>query len=190
MAETPRQQKLWSNVPPAKQQIVFWLIVVAGLIADLWSKSAVFAFLWERPHAEYHVIDGFLKLVMRENDGAAFSIASGQRIPLIIISIAAFFCVTGIFLFGQIRRRIVFVALALFNAGILGNLYDRLFNEGRVRDFIDVYYRSRHWPAFNIADSMLCIAVGLLIISTLTDRDHQTPARQHKNQPQDQPPEQ
>jgi signal peptidase II len=60
---------------------------------------------------------------------------------------------------------LVHVALGLFAAGVCGNLYDRIFNDGLVRDFIDVYYRQHHWPAFNVADSMLCIAVGLGIIS-------------------------
>ena len=63
------------------------------------------------------------------------------------------------------------VALGLFAGGIAGNLYDRLFHEGAVRDFIDVYVGTYHWPTFNVADSLLCTAVGLLLISSyLTDR--------------------
>jgi signal peptidase II len=58
-------------------------------------------------------------------------------------------------------------------------LYDRLFNDGQVRDFIDVYYRSYHWHTFNVADSLLCIGVGLLIISTLLI---EKPARRHDQQ--------
>jgi len=47
-------------------------------------------------------------------------------------------------------------------------LYDRIFNDGRVRDFIDiVYWPGKHWPAFNVADSLLVIAVGLIIASNL-----------------------
>ena len=67
-------------------------------------------------------------------------------------------------MFGNIRRRVMQVALGLFTAGILGNLYDRAFNDGKVRDFLDFFVGDHHWPAFNIADSMLCVAVGLLII--------------------------
>jgi signal peptidase II len=69
------------------------------------------------------------------------------------------------FLFSGTKQRLVHVALGLFAAGVCGNLYDRIFNDGLVRDFIDVYYRQYHWPAFNVADSMLCIAVGLGVIS-------------------------
>ena len=58
-------------------------------------------------------------------------------------------------------------ALGLFMGGVAGNLYDRLFNDGMVRDFIDVYWRGWHWPAFNVADSMLCVAVGIFVVRSL-----------------------
>jgi signal peptidase II len=94
--------------------------------------------------------------------------AGGHRWLLVTVSFMALVVVIIAFLFGGISRRIIQIALALFAAGVSGNLYDRLFNDGKVRDFIDVvYWPSRHWPSFNVADSMLCIAVGLLIISSL-----------------------
>jgi signal peptidase II len=60
------------------------------------------------------------------------------------------------------------IAVSCINAGIIGNLYDRFFNEGRVRDFIDVYVGSYHWPTFNVADSLLCIGVGILLLLSFT----------------------
>ncbi len=67
------------------------------------------------------------------------------------------------------------VALGLLAGGISGNLYDRLFHDGTVRDFIDVYVGTHHWPTFNVADALLCTAVGLLIISSyITDRQSQS----------------
>ncbi|MFC1766883.1 signal peptidase II, partial [Planctomycetota bacterium] len=65
------------------------------------------------------------------------------------------------------RSRLMTVSLGLFAAGVAGNLHDRAFLGGRVRDFIDVYIGEHHWPTFNVADSLLCIAVGLLLISNL-----------------------
>jgi signal peptidase II len=109
---------------------------------------------------------------MAENTGAAFGIASGQRYFLTAISVVALIVILGIFLFGGIKQRLIHIALGLFTAGVCGNLWDRIFNGGRVRDFIDVYYSQYHWPAFNVADSMLCIAVGLLIISSLRVSKH------------------
>jgi len=89
--------------------------------------------------------------------------------------------VLAIFLLSTTERKLVPIALGLFAAGVCGNLWDRIFNDGSVRDFIDVYYRQYHWPAFNIADIMLCVAVGLLIVSTVfTERLSRRRGRQHK----------
>ena len=152
--------------PGPKGQLIFWTLMAVGLVLDLWSKKAVFD--WLRYRGSVTIIDGFLHLVMAENTGAAFGIAAGQRFLLVTVSVIALMVVVGVFFSTRTGRKLVHVALGLFSAGVCGNLYDRIFNAGRVRDFIDVvYWPGRHWPAFNLADSMLCISVGLLIISSL-----------------------
>jgi signal peptidase II len=154
-----------------KSHLVFWPIFIGGLILDLWSKSAVFAWLESRGQDGFPIIDGWLCLQLARNPGAAFGIAAGQRWLLVTVSISAIIAVVAVFLFAGSSRKLVQVALGLFAAGVCGNLYDRLFNDGLVRDFIDVvYWPGRHWPAFNVADSLLCIAVGLLIISSFFSR--------------------
>ena len=55
------------------------------------------------------------------------------------------------------------VGLALILGGALSNLFDRI-RFGRVVDFIDVYYRSYHWPTFNLADTFIVIGVALLLL--------------------------
>ena len=157
-----------SSLPDSCAHLLFWPIVIAGTVLDLWSKTAVFDFLVTEPGTEYHIINGFFKFVMRENSGAAFSIARGQTVMLVSVSVVALIAVTGAFLFAKIRSRLTQIALAMFTAGVIGNLYDRITNEGFVRDFIDVYYGTYHWPAFNVADSLLCISVGILIITNIT----------------------
>ena len=177
---TEQQPKLAFKFPDKKAHLLYWPIVIVGIVADLWSKHAVFAWLGEKGGygSDYSVIDGFFRLVMRENSGAAFSIARGQTVMLVSVSVIAFIVVLGLFFFGRIHGKVMHVGLALFTAGIVGNLYDRVFNDGYVRDFLDVYYKDHHWPAFNIADSMLCVAVGLLVIANIMSdisqrRDHQ-----------------
>jgi signal peptidase II len=54
--------------------------------------------------------------------------------------------------------------------GALGNIADRA-RLGYVIDFIDVFYRDAHWPAFNVADSSICVGVGLLLLDSL--RSHE-----------------
>lgn len=168
-------------LPDLRAQFIFWPLVAAGLVLDLWSKKAVFDCLQQRQSNSISIIDGFLQLVARVNAGAAFGIAAGQTHLLIAVSAVALVVILAIFLFSGANQRLVHVALGLFAAGVCGNLYDRIFHNGLVRDFIDiVYWPGRHWPAFNIADSMLCVGVGLLIISGFTAKSYQKHAQQHK----------
>lgn len=179
----PEHLRLFSRcqLPDPKAHLVFWPLVALGAALDLWSKHVVFGWLKAKPSNEFPVIEGFITLVMRENSGAAFSIATGRTSALIAVSIIALFVVVAIFLFGNIQHKIAQIALALFTAGIIGNLYDRIFNNGFVRDFIDVvYWPGKHWPAFNVADSMLCVAVGLLLISNITSAYSRRPAHPQK----------
>ncbi len=172
-------KRLSGTLPDSKAHLIFWSLTLTGLALDLWTKKAVFD--WLENHGNVSVINGFLQLVRVLNNGAAFGVFAGKPYFLTAISVIALVVVLGVFLFSGTHNRLVHVALGLFTAGICGNLYDRIFNNGLVRDFIDVYYRDSHWPAFNIADSLLCIGVGLLIISTfLTEKSAQKHARQRK----------
>jgi len=155
--------RLLSVLPDLQAHLIFWPLVVIGITLDLWSKRA--AFNWLEHRGSVSIIDGFLRLVMAVNDGAAFGIFAGHPYWLTAVSCAALVVIFACFLFGGNKQRLVQVALGFFVAGVCGNLHDRIFNDGRVRDFIDVYYRWHHWPAFNVADSLLCIAVGLGVIS-------------------------
>jgi signal peptidase II len=164
-------------LPDKTAHVVFWPIAMLGIVLDLWTKQAVFAALRDRPDQSLSVIKGFLTFRMALNDGAAFGIAGGQQALLIAVSAVALVVILCVFLFGAARQRVMQVALGLFTAGVCGNLWDRMFNGGRVRDFIDVvYWPGRHWHTFNVADAMLCIAVGLLVVTTLlTDSSCQKP---------------
>ena len=168
------------KLPDLKAHLIFWPILIIGLALDLWSKSAVFNWLPKQEYNTFSIIDGFLQLVIAVNSGAAFGIAAGQRQLLIAVSVLALIIILAVFFFGKIKRKIIYIALGLFTAGVCGNLYDRIFHDGLVRDFIDVYYRNYHWPAFNVADSMLCIAVGLMMISSFTDKPEQKLSQQQK----------
>ena len=165
--------------------LLFWPIAIGGAALDLWSKSAVFKWLPQIEGEKVSIIDGFLQFILRENAGAAFSAFQGWRTFLVAISCIALVAVIGIFFFGKLYSKVALIALACITGGIAGNLHDRLFNEGRVRDFIDVnlIFRDYHWPTFNVADSLLCIGVGLLIITNLRGSTAQTLDPQQKEEP-------
>jgi signal peptidase II len=170
-------------LPDRTAHLIFWPLAVVGIFLDLWTKHAVFARI--ELNESFDIISGFLAITPALNDGAAFGIASGHMVFLVGISTLALVVILGVFFFGTGQQRIVQAALGLFAAGVCGNLWDRLFNEGRVRDFIDVvYWPGRHWHTFNVADALLCVAVGLLVIATLvTGWSCQTPARPQKSEP-------
>ncbi|WP_445367412.1 signal peptidase II [Methylomonas sp. BW4-1] len=65
----------------------------------------------------------------------------------------------------QKHETLMAVALSLVLGGAIGNLIDRVAY-GYVIDFLDVYYQDWHWPAFNIADSAICIGVGLMLLES------------------------
>ncbi len=108
----------------------------------------------------------FLNLTLVYNKGAAFgflSTASGWQ-NLFFIGVAFVATVVILYLLRRMgaKDRFMAVALMLILGGAIGNLIDRLLY-GHVVDFIDVYYGTWHWPAFNVADS--AITVGAVMIA-------------------------
>ena len=170
-------------LPDGMAHLLFWPLAIAGVVADLWTKHAVFARIELGESVD--IIPGFLAIAPALNDGAAFGIAAGQLPLLVGIASLALLVILGVFLFGSAGQRLVQAALGLFAAGVCGNLWDRLFNGGQVRDFIDVvYWPGKHWHTFNVADVLLCLAVGLLVLATLfTGWSCQTHAPQQKSEP-------
>ena len=121
-------------------------------------------------HDSISMIPNFFQLVHIRNTGAAFGIganAESRIVPLIlnIGAIAVFFVVVVYALRTAVTDRLLQVALHLILGGAIGNLIDR-FRLGYVVDFLDVYVnvggQPHHWPAFNIADSAICIGIALL----------------------------
>ena len=165
------------SLPDTKTHLIFWSLMAGGLALDLWTKKAVFD--WLKPLEAYYIIDGFLRLTTAENNGAAFNLFAGKPYFLAAVSFVAMVGILAVFLSSGSLHKLVHIALGLFAAGVCGNLYDRLFNNGSVRDFIDVYRGEYHWPTFNVADSLLCIGIGLLIISTFFT---EKPAQKHDQQ--------
>ncbi len=107
---------------------------------------------------------GFFRLVHVQNTGAAFGIFQGQSFILTIVAAIGIIVLLSLVLF--LRRSYPFlagmpniVAFSLMLGGAAGNLIDRLRQEGRVTDFLDVGF----WPAFNVADS--AVVVGVIIVA-------------------------
>ena len=80
--------------------------------------------------------------------------------------------VLGVLLWRGVASRLEALAYALLMAGALGNGSDRV-HTGAVVDYLDVYWRNWHWPAFNLADICVCIA-ALLLVMGAWQQDRQT----------------
>ena len=108
----------------------------------------------------------YVNLTYVHNTGAAFSFLSdaGGWQRWFFAGLAALISVTITVWMAKLKQHetLLAVALALVLGGAVGNLIDRLAY-GYVIDFIDVYYQTWHWPAFNIADSAITIGVVLMI---------------------------
>jgi signal peptidase II len=141
-----------------------WLgLSVAVILADQLTKWLV---LESFALGERRMVTGFFNLVLAFNKGAAFSMladAAGWQGPLLIAFALIAAAVVGVLLLRSSGRRIYYAGLALILGGALGNVLDRL-RLGHVVDFLDFHAFGWHWPAFNVADSAICVGAALLIV--------------------------
>ena len=131
---------------------------------DQLTKQLVLRFI--SPYEARIIVPDFFSLVNVTNTGAAFGSFKGNNVFFILISIIALVVVTILLLRARLRDAWRDLSLALLLAGILGNLTDRLLY-GHVIDFLLFNLHVRYadpWPAFNVADSCISIAVVLFII--------------------------
>ena len=118
------------------------------------------------PYDARIVVPDFFHLVNVTNDGAAFGSFKGNNTFFLVISIIALVVVTVLLVRPRRSDPWRDISLALLLAGILGNLTDRLLY-GHVIDFLLFNLHIRYadpWPAFNVADSCISVAVALFII--------------------------
>ena len=152
-----------------RRRLAAWLAFAALVaVCDQLTKAAAEAYL--ELHRPVSLVPTF-DLMLTYNTGAAFSFlgdAGGwQRWLFIGLAIAV-----SIFLVHWLRSlpagdRWTAAGIALVLGGAVGNLVDRVFRDGRVVDFLYFHYRSFHWPAFNLADSAICVGAGILVLHAL-----------------------
>jgi len=144
-----------------------WLgISLIVLLLDQLSKITIVKLFH---YGESRPVTGFFNLVLVYNKGAAFSFLAAesgwQRHLFTAIGIAA-----AIYIIYLLRKhagqRMFCWALALILGGAIGNVIDRIVY-GHVIDFLDVFVGNWHWPAFNIADSAICVGAVLFVLDEL-----------------------
>ena len=154
-----------------------WLLVsVVVIVLDQLSKAAISSHF---VYGESFAVTSFFNLVLAHNTGAAFSFLNDgvgmQR--WLFSAIALIASVWIVWLLRKHQTQMLFsFALAFILGGALGNLIDRVAF-GYVVDFLDFYWGSHHFAAFNLADSAITCGAGLLIWDSLTGKEHGTAAR-------------
>lgn len=114
------------------------------------------------------VIENFFNITYIRNPGAAFGILSDSviRIPFFIaVSVFASLGIMWYLRKVDLTDRWQHFALGLIFSGAVGNLIDRI-RLGEVIDFLDAHWYQHHWPAFNIADSAICVGVAVMFLCT------------------------
>lgn len=115
------------------------------------------------------IIPDFFSVSYVENDGAAWSIFSGNRIFLILISVFALILIYSYFFKIKNIKTVEFISYSVLIGGIIGNLWDRL-KYGKVIDYLDFKIFGYNFPVFNFADICIVISVILLLIDALIDK--------------------
>ena len=149
-----------------KKNIYFLILMLIIILLDQFSKMKILGYMLS--HSEELTLLPFLNFTLVFNSGVAFGIFSGfgQVVPHIFSLIGLLFG------FGLISWAIItkkhYYAMTLISAGALGNAIDRI-RLGVVIDFIDVYWKNLHWPAFNIADISICVGACIFLYTEFSE---------------------
>jgi len=114
------------------------------------------------------VIDNFFNITHVRNPGVAFGLFAEQDSEykaLIFIFISSVAICAILFIYNQTpdEKKMVRTGLIMIFSGAIGNLIDRVAYQ-EVVDFVDIFYKNYHWPAFNFADACITIGVGMMIL--------------------------
>lgn len=153
-----------------KQKLFVYFAVSILIVAlDLVTKKLAETYLAGK---SVSVIPGFFDLVLVWNTGAAFGILGQapevvRKLVLVGSSLVATI-ITTVYVLKKFRSLlwVEIVSLSLIAGGAAGNLYDRFFL-GAVRDFLDFYVGSHHWPAFNVADASISVGIALFLFTEI-----------------------
>lgn len=149
----------------ARKLLILLPVLLLGVALDQISKEMVLRSMPLGSHLT--VIKGYFNLVHIHNRGAVFGLLSAWSLDYVriffIITTGIVLAVVG-YLWWRLpgNQGLAGLGYSLIMAGAVGNLVDRV-RFGEVVDFLDFHWRGYHWPAFNVADSLLCLGAGVLV---------------------------
>jgi signal peptidase II len=148
-----------------------FLVAALALLFDQASKFALLRHFHEVgcvPHRE--VVTSFLELVLTCNSGVSFGMLNSTGLSAVAFSLAAGVIVVVLTIWlARVQVTFLAIAIGLIIGGALGNVVDRL-RFGAVIDFLYFHLGAWYWPAFNLADSAICIGVTAMLVDGLLGR--------------------
>jgi len=155
-------------------RISYALLTLSVLLLDQATKAMVVSRV--ALYSSVPVIPGLFHITLVTNRGALFGwfhdLSDPYRGALFtIVPVLAIILMLVFQYRTTIGDLITQSGLALILGGAIGNLVDRL-RLGHVIDFLDVFVGEHHWPAFNVADSCICVGVAFLILDLLARSGH------------------
>jgi len=151
------------------------LLIVSTLVLVLDQATKILIDRSMELHSSITVMEHFFNITYLRNKGAAFGFlaSSAYRLPFfMMVSVVAVAVIIRVYYRLRPGQKFTAFALALIFSGALGNLIDRI-RLGEVIDFLDVHWYSHHWPAFNVADSAICVGVFLLAVDLFFEENRQ-----------------
>ncbi|MFC1668690.1 signal peptidase II [Chlamydiota bacterium] len=142
-------------------------IIFAIVILDQYSKYLIIK--WLAPGEIVPIIKTFFNVTYITNKGIIFGFFSLYPHFFLILSAITLIFLTCFILMQKEKSFCFTLSFGLLMGGALGNVSDRI-RWGGVVDFLDFYYKSWHWPAFNCADAAITIGIVLLLIYSFTKR--------------------
>lgn len=138
-------------------------IIALGIVIDQISKMIVVEYL--KPVYDVPLWEGVFHFTYHENSGMAFGMLPGsdERWIFIVVSLVAITALAAALFLGRIENRLTGISVALIVSGGIGNMIDRLSARATVIDFLN--FELIDFAIFNIADSIVCIGAGLMILS-------------------------
>lgn len=154
-----------------KEKFKIILIAVISVILDQIVKYLIISKC--TLYKKNPVIDGFFNITYVQNRGAAWGILNNNIILLVVITVLALGLICS-FIFKEYNiKKLDIVLYGMLLGGIIGNFIDRIFR-GYVIDFLDFIIFGYDFPVFNIADMLIVISVGIMIITYWRSRNENT----------------
>ena len=161
-----------------QNRLIGFLLIIVTLVLDQGTKFHVITDLMNPP--QVIPVTSFFNFTLAWNTGVSFSLfdSYGDLGTQLLLAVAGIISLIFMVWLWRSENRFLSAGLGMVIGGALGNIIDRV-RYGAVMDFLDFYYGDYHWPAFNLADTFICVGVLFILIeSFLEDKSSQKDTNQ------------